>query len=772
MSTAIAPAGDGPELAALRYTRRWLMVAVAVLLAVVALVSAGRYWGELATAERLVVSLGIALIAVGAALSARMPFLWVMVAGMWCLSAVPLVAQPGSPPWLALPTALTYSVYAVVLLLDRWTGMIVCVVAGAAVVATWALRPASLVVISSPVLDGWVAMAQIVVGWFCLWWAWTILFRESLAADRLLRRQEETTERALALQQRAALWRAAATRVHESVLNTIRYVLGARELDRGALSRAVADDVVVTEALGLATAPTVHDLMGALTSEAGIGDVVRVRGPVPVAGLDPAVYRAVRAAGLELVRNAVRHGQADTVVVEPRLGGDGTLVLRVTDSGRGLPPDTRPGIGLRTVLEGELSAVNGRWALAGAPEGGVAATIVVPHVRASTLPPGGGPATVPAYDRGRFLVTAAIAGNIAVGSIYFVALARAGDAAANVAAVLGLLGCIAAVSVVVARRHVRAGLGVLLVLAPALVPWVLQSGQNAACVDVAFVAPAFNLAGIVVITVATWTRLLPGAVGAATWAAGGLLLAATVPEPCRAPVELAFVNALIVLPVLLAVAFIGMRTAERTRGRTRSAREREIAELTRAEAAIDLNVMLNDAVRDAVSTLREVAAGAPVDQATRHRLELADGRIRAAIQVDLKHAGAFAVLARRLVDSAADAGVPIHVRAIACSSDARPCPPPVETMLSLLVREDAEPAPVLQVFSDGVEDHLSLTVSGIALAAAGVIPGESRRLDDVVVEVEERDLDADPASRLGVLVSRPVVVADLGHEVTVGGATR
>lgn len=88
-----------------------------------------------------------------------------------------------------------------------------------------------------------------------------------------------------------------------------------------------------------------------------------------------ALYRAAQ----EGITNALRHGQASQVCLDVRADGD-ALRLRVTDNGRGLPPEgsARDGhYGLRW-LEERVQGLGGRFSLSPATPGGVQLQVHLP----------------------------------------------------------------------------------------------------------------------------------------------------------------------------------------------------------------------------------------------------------------------------------------------------------------------------------------------------------------------------------------------------------
>ena len=527
---------------------------------------------------------------------------------------------------------------------------------------------------------------------------------------------------ALATQERAQLWRATATQVHESVLNSIRYVLTVPHPDTARLAAQVQAEALATQPAPKAPVREAAELLAAVRS-AGVDARVQRTGGVPPVAVTADVFDAARSALGEVVRNAVEHGRAATITVRLEQPDPDELSIVVDDDGTGLRGAPTPGIGVQTVLQQSLAGVEGRWTLADSPSGGVQARITVPVIRRKPERRAGGPYRP--FDKGRFLVAAPLAGAAMVGSVYFLLLAAGGGPREWLAAVLGLIGIVAAVVLVTRRRRVSRWLGVSLIAAPALVPWTL-AGPSYDCSIASGLAPTLNVAGFAVLLIAAWSGYLPGQVGLLVWGSGAAVVLAALPDSCRSDVALAMLNALVVIPVALVATYAGIRVHQRAAARARQARESAITEVSRARAAVDLAAQLEDSVADAVTALTSVARGTPLDAALRHRLELADGRIRAAIQVDPKRAGAFAVLAQALVEEAAASDQAVIVRAVGSSADSRPIPDAVRSALMLAVAESSGTPPVLQAFTDGVEDHLTLLVGPDAARAAGLGPGSGR----------------------------------------------
>ena len=65
----------------------------------------------------------------------------------------------------------------------------------------------------------------------------------------------------------------------------------------------------------------------------------------------------------------VRHADATTCRIELRRGGDGSLVLTVTDDGIGIPDDVASGVGLQSMRE-RAEAIGASLTVAPAAGGG------------------------------------------------------------------------------------------------------------------------------------------------------------------------------------------------------------------------------------------------------------------------------------------------------------------------------------------------------------------------------------------------------------------
>jgi signal transduction histidine kinase len=751
----------GPELGALLASRRWLLsVALGAAWGLTSIFGIAA-WGETSAQEHLVLVVSGILVLAGLVLGGRSRYLWLSTIGMAVVVVSAVAAPEGSPPWIPLGAITAYAAYLTVTLCSRRVGFAVVFVGAAVLALVWSTRPSSAIPGGLAVWGGWVQVAQQIAGTLAMWWAWNTLVDEARASDRTLVELQARTAAALAVQERARLWRATATRVHESVLNSIRYVLHEGETDRVRLGQEIAREREGREATEPAVPSTLPALIEELRADEVVGARVVVRRPGPPVQLESDVFSAGRAALIEVARNSARHGGATSIAVEVRQSGPDSVAIEVTDNGSGLSATSRPGIGTTTVLDSSLEEIGGSWSLASAADGGSCVTITLPCVSAE-----GAVATAertfPPFDKGRLLVTAPLAGTAAVGALYFAGLLPLGGLGPLLAVVAGVTGALAALISVVRRQRLSKRVSVLLVLAPAVVPWLLL-GQTIACGEATAASRAVNIAGFSVLVIGTWGRPVTGFVGLPIWAVGTFLLATGIASDCRGFSLVALVNSVIALPLILVVTTVGARAYQRAQDRTQLERQREIAESSRAAAAMDVNAALQDSVQEALSILGEVAEGAPLDAARRRDLERVDGRIRAGIQVDPQADGAMAVLAKSLVDDVAALGVTVNVRSLVASGDQRALPLSLQhTLYRLLATPGSVPA-VIQAFTDGEEDHLSVVVERAALIAADLGHGSTVEMEGVTIEVDDEPLAGEVAAGIAVLISRPIDVAIRGQ---------
>jgi signal transduction histidine kinase len=104
---------------------------------------------------------------------------------------------------------------------------------------------------------------------------------------------------------------------------------------------------------------------------------VTTREPLPA--LEPDVEQATYLIVVELLTNVTRHAAATSCTVEFAANGP-DLLVRISDNGRGLPADHRPGDGLRSAVE-RAESFGGRLLLGNGHHGGTQAVVYAPGWR-------------------------------------------------------------------------------------------------------------------------------------------------------------------------------------------------------------------------------------------------------------------------------------------------------------------------------------------------------------------------------------------------------
>jgi hypothetical protein len=748
MVTVRAP---GYETRALLTTRRTMIVTGCAAL-MMALVVIGAYvWSGISPVERALLCLAIVVSGVGCLLSRDARGLGVAVAGI-ALILLLVAASPTRTQWLPLVSLVAYPAYFTALLVPVRAAPWVAFGAGGLLAALWASEPTNVVAGALELYGGWVSVAQVVLGTLGIGLAWRLLSRQAASADERAALVSGRRQLAEAARERARAWRAAVLRVHESVLNTIRYVLAVDSVDADRLRQELDVDLSPPDTSVPGELRPAEELVTAMRDDEILVRRVRVVGVVPAVGIAAASWEVLRAALVELGRNAVLHGGASMVEVAIAVPSPGTLVVHVSDDGAGYEEGSWPGVGMGTVLSAVSTDLRGTWEMGLGPRGGAAVRITVPlSAEEATAAPG-------AFDQGRLLVTAPLAAQSFVGFLFVASLVRIGEPQDYYGAVTAVIAIATTIWVVLRRRRLGRSLAAVLMIAPTITPWLLVTSEWR-CVETSTVAPILNLTGFCLLVIAAWSRLWPGVVGIAVWAVGSVLLIVEFPSNCRDAVSLALLNSLLAIPVLLLSIYVALRAYQRAEVRRSLERRAAESEATRASVAADLDASLHGAVTEAVGLLAEVADRGGTGADERQRLRLLDGRIRAALQVDPRAAGAFPDVVRSVVEEAARRGSPVVVRALASSGDRRPLPAPLEGLLVELVDVGESSPATVQAFTDGEEDHVSFVVAPDRLEACGLRPGERRRLGDVVVEVEDLTEPADAETRLSVLVSRPVRTA-------------
>lgn len=127
--------------------------------------------------------------------------------------------------------------------------------------------------------------------------------------------------------------------------------------------------------------PALDDLglLGALREQAARaaqgGLQVCVDAPVPIEPLSAAVEVAAYRIAVEALTNVVRHAQARSCTISVQREND--LVIEIRDDGRGIPPETPRGIGLRSMRE-RAEELGGSCTIASLPGSGTRVEVRLP----------------------------------------------------------------------------------------------------------------------------------------------------------------------------------------------------------------------------------------------------------------------------------------------------------------------------------------------------------------------------------------------------------
>lgn len=616
-----------PEWTALRLTRRWVFVLGVAIAYSITMMLAIASWGQLTTGEQVFVIASIPFFITGVLFSKRAFGLWLFLPLLMLLLLGALVYPESGPRWIAGVLLVSYMSYIWAVLAPRWWGLMALVLGPILLIAMWRPRPTNVIAGGLALADGSLAVIQLVAATAMIWWAWNSLRSEADRTDADLAVLDARTTESMLVTERATMWRLTGMRLHESVLNSLRYLIASPTIDREVLRNfAVVSLPTPEEAAPLRPAPA----------------------PSTIARSD---------------------------VSEP-------------------------------------------------------------------------------FNKGRLLVTAALAGNAFGGISFLIYLLTDEGAKAIPAVILGVAGSLIALVVVLRRVRIRSAWAIPIIVIPALLPWLFLS-QDLGCREALVLSPILNIAGFCVMVIAAWATRAAGAIGLLTWGIGGVLIALRMPDDCRQFMTVALVNTLVALPVIVTVTYAGTAAYERSRRRAMEIRQQEIRESSRATAAIDINAALHDVVQEAVSLISAIANGAEVDSEMRERLRLVDGQIRADMQVDPQGAGAFAVLAKSVVDALAERGVITTVKGINSSTDQRPIDEAALGVIYRLLSAVATRSGV-QVISNGQEDFLSMSVDPQALAVAGLKPGTTSTFGDCVIDVDLDEAAEGKAETATVVLSRPV----------------
>lgn len=698
---------------------------VSVTLAATLLRAAGQ-WGLLSPVQQALLAGAVVATAASIAVWRTPAAPHVVAFAAWLLCAAVIVPGGAGVEWAPIPNAVTCASYATVVVAPRlWP--LLSIPASAGAMAYLIVSDPLRVITWSPALPWrWLMVAHVVAGSLALWIATGLLRAEALKSDAAFAETERRGSASIDQQERAMVWRFSAARVHESLLNTIRYVLGVAHPDRERLRSLLA------QTAGSAAETSTCSVSGLFEAD-GEFDGCAVHIPVSTAAvdLDPDVFEVARAALVELVRNARHHGRATSVHIDCALHDHTWLEIAVRDNGTGMHAGRATGVGLGTVLGAAVQGVGGTVVLHSSDDGVTASLRVPIHVARDR-----GPAEPVGYDQPvRLLISAPLAGAAVVAGLLPLRMLEQASVAGAFVAAACLTALVFAVAAVVRRQVLSGRATVLAATAGAIVPWLLIAAPTA-CTPTMPEPSILNLSGFAVVLIGLWGRwpaiLLPLGV----WAAGASLLVAGVPAQCTAEFLQAGITTAVVVPMVAVVAFAGIRAAVRANRRIAAMQTRACVEAARARSYAEFNEHLAAAAGDARATLLQIAdSSSAVDDDLRQRLLQCDARLRAAIQIDPRTAGGLARAAADLVEEATSAGGRVTVRSIASEVSEEPVPREICAWLATVLAPESASGGILQVLDDGAAEHLTLSGSGAAPKVPGRVAKAAReaRMDIEVV---------------------------------------
>ena len=747
-AVTITSAPLAPQTTALFVMRRLMMSTLASFGVGSAYAIAMIRGSQVNVTDRWLAFMSLAFLIIGLIAGRRPRMLWFLVASQACLPFAAVLAPNDSGPWVLMPSSVLNFACLLTIMLPRWPGLIVPFASFALVLRIVASASSNVLLSPLGFLGGWFAALQVCCTTLLLWWAWWSLTTESMRADRRFLREQEIAERSIANYQRTQVWRQAATRLHESALNVIAHVLGPGPIDRVRLAEQLPQtftwraDLTPWDSQDLADPSHVSvesAIRSAIERVTGRIDVV-IAEPLPDEPVAIPLSRVVVDAVTELIANADRHGRARTARIRAQVDASRMLRIDVFDDGIGLSDDVDPGIGTRTVLADRAGEFGGEFTLAAEPNGGTRASLTLPLDPTSPPVEPSGRSWTP-FDKARILVTTPLAGLVLIGMGSFALLPGSNTMprdAAWLTAVLGIaLACIA-IWIVLRRRHVPLAETLVLAPLPIALTALMLNGPHP-CSSAPLVATVLSFVGLATLLIAAWGHFLAGAATLVAWAIAATALIRSYEPSCAITVGQALNNALIVTPIILGGAYLGGRAFLREERARAAQRAEQVAVLARVRAARDLESSVSDLTRQTRAALDAIVHGSDLTPELRHRLEVLDGRLRAAIQVDPMTSGGVALAARQIVEDSAADDRALLVRSLSSSPDHRPLPSSVIFLLESLVPDRGELA-VLRAMTDGDEDHLAVSTTREHLRRRELEPGDNIMLDDVWIAVEH-DVD-------------------------------
>jgi hypothetical protein len=259
-----------------------------------------------------------------------------------------------------------------------------------------------------------------------------------------------------------------------------------------------------------------------------------------------------------------------------------------------------------------------------------------------------------------------------------------------------------------------------------------------------------NVTGFAIVIVGLWSRLWVIALGLAVWVTLTISLINAVPDTCTNSNYFPIINTLFIMPIAALGILVASRYNDRAQRMAEDVAAHNDLERARAMAASEMNERLRELVSQALQLLIAASEQDTLDPHLRRLLQVVEGRIRIAVQVDPQTSGAFALLAQTLVERAADREIPVDVRLIEASNSLETVDPEVVEFIIAMLADSWPELATLSVFSDGGDDYLSLT----ARLNRSHDVESVRRFGAVTVETDRAQDEMGVESGAAIIVSR------------------
>ena len=732
-----------PQLQALMATRRLLFLAVAFYVVGAAVILGLVRGVNLVGPSGIVVGLSVGLLALAVFVLRGEAQLWISFMALLVLTAAIFLPDEASDAWLPVPNLTVSVAYLGILITTRWWSAVWIAVGLGLSIAALVLRPKQVVFWAPEMPLGWIVVAQLVAACLLLWWTWRRLRMEALTQDDIHRQLQRQTEVAIARQERSRAWRKSAVALHESILNTIGYLLQSPNPDRKALAEQSRNPAPFVLDHPLVESHTVEDVIARSRRMLSIPLTVNVTGGGADATLTPAVSGALRVAVVEVMRNAARHGKAAHMKVDATRRGNSRVHLTISDDGIGIQGPMTTGVGLTQALNETIMDIGGHVEVT-TTDGLVRVAMDLPVGRSEEFR-----RVVPVpFNQARLLVSAILVAYVAV-SVAYVPFHFLERGAVVLPTDIGLvLVALIAVAIFFRAGNIRWGVKLAGALLAVAVPWLLALGE-VTCGQGSVLPAILNASGFAVLALSVWLRT-SWAIGLLLgWAAGGIFLITRAPVDCRQGLIYAEFNALLVVPLILGIAYVGLKQAINARQKIENLEAIRTIEATQARAWEDFNAELADTVQRASHLIDRVADGEEVSDALVRELICCDARIRAGIQIDPQSTGNTGRLARDLITKACDVGVHVKVRSL--ESEEGSIEVPVQARFALVSLVQRPTAMTIQVLDDGSADQLSMTLLDVSADEVRALLAQVHSgLDWEVLEADQSG-----AERVHVLIRIP-----------------